>query len=179
MTREQWRTAVTRWGDPVLAQALLLTNRRSTAEAATVSAFVRVLAGTHPAELETLLLAALFQELTRRRFPRWPRRGALPGELVRISPIDRFVLGLWLLRGLDGKQIATITGLPPEQVVERLARVMDSAASTPPSGDAAGHMSLPQWLAEQLAISAPSASHPRPCDGCRRRKVLGRRLAMS
>ncbi len=166
MTNEQWHAAVARWGDSVLGLALLLTPHHPVAEATTVKLFVTMLATAPAGELEDALYTALWQQ--RRRF-RWlgRRRSALPRELNRIAAPDRFLLGLWLLRGLDGTRIATITGLPPDQIVARLMQALQRGVPyTDAPADDDNHLALPVWIAQQLGLARPDPEHPRPCLPC-------------
>lgn len=168
MTIEQWRTPVTRWGDSLLGLALLLTPHYATAEATTIKAFADTLTTPTSGELEDLLYAALWQQQQQRRFPlALPRRSALPRELRGMAGQDRFLLGLWLLRGLDGARLATVAGLAPEQVVERLAVALRRFGAQPDVVASEGnHPSLQLWIAYQLGLKTPDPEHPRPCLVC-------------
>ncbi len=166
VTIEQWRAAISRWGEPVLGLALLLTPHQPAAEATTVKVFANTLATAPDGELEDALYTALWQQ--RRRFRQLGgRRGALPRELNRVAAPDRFLLGLWLLRGLDGARIATITGVVPDEIVARLTHALQRFVPQPDApADEATHLTLPTWIAQQLGLARPKPEHPRPCLPC-------------
>lgn len=168
VTKESWRAAVTRWGDPVYGLALLLTNERRAAEATTIGAFRRVYSATVPAEPELTLYTVLAQAHHPRRIPdlRRPlRKGVLPRALIQILPIDRLLLGLWLLRNINGAQLASIFSYSPAQVVERLAGLL--RRSLPDNGaDVEAHLTLEQWLWHRLGLTTDHADHLRICPQC-------------
>jgi hypothetical protein len=164
---EIWRAAVVRWGDTLFKVALLLTNQRASAEAIMVAAVCRVFGDVPPAQPELALYSAL---LTQRQ-PRGSlfHKRVLPRALRRIAPHDRALLGLWLLRNLDGAQLAAIFSQSPTAIVERLGAILGPTASTqPPAPNTDGdHLTLRSWLASQLGIQPQPHQHPQRCDHCR------------
>ncbi len=171
MTGEQWRAAVARWGDPTYGLALLLTNERVAAESMTINTFAQVLASSPAPELDHALYTALWKSWSRRRLPRLQLRNrVLPPALARIDKTDRFLLGLWLLRNVEGPHIAGIVGLPQQQVIERLAAVVARADKDSPSDTTTGHITLRGWLEQQLNVTERHHSlpdeHPRVCREC-------------
>lgn len=180
MTKEAWRAAVTRWGDPIFGLALLLTDQRAIAETTTIAAFRRVFAAPPPADPETALYSALARSSRpqRWRLRRWPRRSVLPRELSRCAPHDRLLLGLWLLRNLDGAQLAATLGVPGTQIVARLAALLRQAdpslaeLPTPDQpaaehADSTRHVTLERWLEHQLGLTTAQTEHVRVCPACR------------
>ncbi|HEX6287827.1 MAG TPA: hypothetical protein VFZ66_01480 [Herpetosiphonaceae bacterium] len=164
---EAWRTAATRWGDTVFELALLLTNQRAAAEAATVAAFCRVFSGATGAEAEQALYHALITERQRWRQPL--RNRVLPRALARIEPLDRALLGLWLLRHVDGERLAAIVGQTPQAMIARLTTLLTRTtniplADTQPDG---AHLTLGTWLEAELGLHTQPMAHLRTCARCR------------
>lgn len=156
MTTYPWRAALTRWGDALFRLALLLTDDRTAAERATITAFTRSFA--RPSEdPETALYAALLQHKLRRRNPL--RRRSLPRVLDRIAPTDRVLLGAWLLRDLDGPRLLAIAGQPAEAVLPRLAAAIEPFLDVEdfPPADTDSRQLFEQWLGRRLGL-APATS---------------------
>jgi hypothetical protein len=164
---EAWRAAATRWGDTLFELALLMTNRRVAAETATVSAFCRVFADPPSTHLEQALYSALLQQQPRWRQPLRDR--VLPRTLTRIEPIDRVLLGLWLLRNVDGEAMAAIVGQPAQAVVARLVDVLLCTTNIPRADTVADgdHLTLAQWLEAEFGLRPPAHTHIRICPRCR------------
>jgi hypothetical protein len=172
VTKEAWRAAVARWGDPIFGLALLLTDQRARAETTTIAVFRRVFAAPPTNDPELALYATLARQAQPQRRMSWQRRGALPRALSRIAPQDRLLLGLWLVRHLSGAQLATTTARPAPEIVGRLAarlRQFDPALDERSSAaaDDATHIGLERWLEHQLGLSAAQAEHVRICPACR------------
>jgi len=170
---EPWRAALARWGEPIFDLALLLTNDRATAESAVVAAFTRTFAGPPPAEPETALYKALVGTETRARRPflRIPlrrRQDVLPRNVAQLAPSDRLLLGLWLLRHLDATQLAAVVGQPAPIVTLRLATIITKIAGLQNEDGAATHLTLDDWLADQLGLNDEAGNHLRMCLECRR-----------
>lgn len=168
MTIEQWRAAIARWGDTTFGLALLLTGQRRQAEAITIAAFRRTLPATVPAELEHALYRALIQ-MQRRGRQQLFQRSSLPREVQWIAPADRLLLGLWLLRDLDGAQLSAIFNVPPSQIVTRLEAIC--APYVEPNRDADDeadeHVTLHAWLHLKLGLAPHLSAHARVCADCR------------
>lgn len=163
MTGEPWKASIARLSESVYRLALALHDSRPGAEAATRAALRTVPLDTPTATAEDTLLRALLAQPSRRRW----RRAVLPRSLRRIDPRDRFILGAWLLRQIDGPRLAAITGESPIAIVQRLAPLIEQ---TLPNGesfpdDSRAHPTLPQWLAAQLGIAA-LPEHPLLCARC-------------
>ncbi|MBV9788168.1 MAG: hypothetical protein JOZ51_08345, partial [Chloroflexi bacterium] len=174
---EAWRTAVNRWGDTLFELALLLTNQRAAAEAATVAAVCRVFSASSQAHTEQELYAALLSQQKRWRQPL--RERVLPRALAKIAPLDRALLALWLLRHSDGERLAAIVGQPVAVVVERLALLLTENANVPladlqPDGE---HMTLGRWLEAQLGLQPQASAHARNCARCRAAQASWQRAA--
>jgi hypothetical protein len=155
VTIHSWRAALTRWGDTLFRLALLLSDDQATAERAATQAFTRAFA-TPPEDAESALYAALVKTGTGRRFPF--RRRVLPRSLAQIAAFDRVLLGLWLLRDLDGPRLLAITGQSADTLVPRLAaavmRFLD--ADDPAHSDHATRSAFDLWLRRRLGLSVPS-----------------------
>jgi hypothetical protein len=179
MQMEAWRSAVNRWGDTLFELALLLTNQRAAAEAASVAAVCRVFAAASAAHGEQELYAALLSQQKRWRQPLRDR--VLPRALARIEPADRALLGLWLLRHMDGERLAAILGQPAQVVVERLAQLLARNTNIPladlqPDGE---HLALGAWLQAQLGLQPLPGAHLRSCARCRAAQSSWQRAAES
>ncbi|HEY0601741.1 MAG TPA: hypothetical protein VGD58_02460 [Herpetosiphonaceae bacterium] len=173
---EAWRTAVNRWGDTLFELALLLTNQRAAAEAATVAAVCRVFSAPTNPHAEHDLYAALLNQQKRWRQPLRDR--VLPRVLAKIEPLDRALLGLWLLRHIDGERLAAIVGQPIALVTERLSLLLARATNIPlvdlqPDGE---HVTLGRWLEAQLGLQ-PQPPHIRNCVRCRAAQASWQRAA--
>lgn len=176
---EAWRTAVNRWGDTLFELALLLTNQRAAAEAVTIAAACQVFSDSSNAHAEHDLYAALLKQHKRWRQPLRDR--VLPRMLAKIEPVDRALLGLWLLRHIDGERLAVIVGQPAQVMVDRLALLLARTTNIPladlqPDGE---HVTLGKWLEAQLGLQPQPASHIRNCARCRAAQSSWQRAAES
>jgi len=148
--------SVTRWGDAVYQLALLLADDRSAARQLTVAAFRRArqadAAGIDP---ESALYDALLAPLrTRRLCLRLPRRSQLlPPAWAVLPPLERALLGLWLLRGLDGARLARLAHLAPAALTARLAAALAPALDAPPADE------LQAWLAAALGFAPATPAY--------------------
>lgn len=165
------RVAVLRWGDAIFRLALLLHNDRRAAATTTSEAFrhTDIPATLHPD-------VTLAEQLVRRyrgrsRFPPRRRERVLPPSLASIAPLDRVLLGCWLLRDYDAAQLATIFVQPPALIVERLALIVDAALPTEPAPSAEPHLMLEHWLALQWGLAPDRAAHLRVCAECQTRQT--------
>ncbi len=165
MTGESWKASIARLSESLYRLALVLHDSRPDAEAATRAALRAVSPDTSPAVVEDALLRALLAHPPRRR---WRRRALLPRALRQIDPRDRFILGAWLLRQIDGQRLAAITGESPAAIVQRLTPLIEQTLRGDESfvDDSRAHPTLPQWLAAQLGV-APLPEHPLLCARCR------------
>ncbi len=155
---QPWQSTLTRWGDGIFGLALLLTDNRKTAEQLTVAVFASQLLGD-PATLEPRLYSALLRKQRWYRLRLQPllpsgfRKHVLPQPLVQLAPLDRLLLGLWLLRGVDGAAITSFTGLSLPTLARRLASAL--AKLSPDLKDDAGDwLAFNAWVARQLQPEA-------------------------
>lgn len=161
VTTQPWQAALTRWADPVFGLALLLADERTAAEQRTVAVLARNLVGD-PAMLE----ARLFMDLV--RSDRWQRlqlrsllparlrHHVLPPALVRVRPVDRVLLGLWLLHDVDGLRLAQAAGMEVAALVWRLAAALATLTGHPSLQ--AARPAFETWLGRQLQV--PGAERP-------------------
>ncbi len=163
MTNHPWGAVLTRWGDPCFRLALLLTNDRTTAEHATIQAFTLSFA-TPSDDPEATLYAALSRTQLRRQHPF--RRRVLPRPLERIAPLDRTLLGLWLLRDTDGTRLLAISGQPEEALIPRLVTAITPflASDDPVHVDATAREAFELWLRWRLGLATNSPAHPAAYD---------------
>ncbi|HEX6292122.1 MAG TPA: hypothetical protein VFZ66_23240 [Herpetosiphonaceae bacterium] len=153
MTTHPWRAALTRWGDTLYRLALLLTNDRAAAERATIQAFTESFA-TPSDDTEAAIYTALLRARPGRR--RLFSRRALPRSLDRIAPLDRGLLGLWLLRDIDGPRLMAISGLTADALLSRLTTAITPLleADDPASAEPTAQAALAGWLRRRLGLAA-------------------------
>jgi hypothetical protein len=153
LTKEPWRAAVSRWGDPIWQLALLYHNDPKVACATTVRTFEQAISTT-PANSEHALYRALLQQRQRRW--RLARQSVLPRELARIAPNERVLLALWLIQKVDGPNLANISGLQSDVLITRMSNALlrvlprHDLAHSP-----AGRAAMNAWLRQQLGFSTP------------------------
>jgi len=171
MTSQAQRAQVARWGTPIFRLALLLTGERSAAEEATATAFAQT-RDVPAAELESALYAALIRQYRphRRQLPHWLRRSrsaALSGILLRLDPLDRLLLALWLLQGVHGEQLATLANSSLGGLATRFATIFKRFldADDPIQTEPGAVEAFIAWLEQQLGPGKlsvdPAASHER------------------
>lgn len=152
-----WQPIVTRWADAIYGLALLLADERGLAERYTIDAFAAVLAAP-PADPEIALYTAL---LRRRRSRPLSTRRELPRQISRIAPRDRVLLALWLLRGVDGRQLTALSRLDPDTLVDRLIGALRTLIGDAfPPARAASNEAWRRAIAADLGFKPIAAAAP-------------------
>lgn len=141
---------VSRWGDAVYQLALLIADDRATAERLAVEAFRVARQAEAGAPSETALFGAVLRHArTRRaRLARLRRKHVLPRQWAALPAFERTLLGLWLLRGVDGPRLAQLARLEPDALVTRLAGVLAPAIEEP------ADEAFSAWLSGLLGLAA-------------------------
>lgn len=167
MTIDSWQTTIARWGDPIFHLAWLTTGEREAAQQAAVRALHAAITGS-PADLELRLYRALAHQPRRSR----PfARSILPRPLRRITPSDRLLLGLWLLRGLDGDRLRAVFNTQPDVMTSRIAAMLQSPTESDQAEQPGDHLTLRSWLDYQLGFTPGLPQHVRTCAACRERQA--------
>jgi hypothetical protein len=167
VTIESWQTIVARWGDPIYNLALLTTGAHDAAQTAAVTALHSAVTTPIP-DLETSLYRSLAQP--QRRW-RWPTRSILPRSLRRITPDDRLLLALWLLRGVDGQRLRAIFNTAADEIVMRIQTLLGHEIEPEDEPLDDGHLTLRAWLTHQLGFNAEPSPHVRTCARCQRQQA--------
>lgn len=149
--------AIERWAAAALPIALLLTGEQASAERATIDAVARAVA--HGSE--DALWAALLRHAPAPLHAALPRR-ALPPSLRRVAPLDRALLGLWLLRGWDGARIAAAAHSAPDVLLPRIHNAIDRIDPDALPDDPDDQTRWKDFIARQLGFAPATLSQRTP-----------------